>query len=240
MRQAKQDIEQNLSNYCELYNCLGDETSKDIFEKLVNFRFSGDLLYLQEFELAPERQYFEDFFDLNFGEVFVDAGGFDGQTVVEFIKRCPDYKSIHIFEPDPLNITLARSNLSKFHNITFHQMGLSDRKNTLKFNSGDGSASKVSETGDIEIKMDSIDNLIEEPVTLIKMDIEGAEEIALQGAKRHIITDYPKLAICCYHKYDDLWKIPEQIKSMRNDYSIYLRHYSEGLHETVMYFMPNS
>lgn len=54
----------------------------------------------------------------------------------------------------------------------------------------------------------------------------------------HILKDYPKLAICCYHKFDDLWKIPEQVLAMRDDYSIYLRHYTNGLHETVMYFIP--
>ena len=239
LHECKEDIVKNGDKYQWLYNRLADEKSKDVLDKLVNFRFSSDLNYMLGFEPAQNRQYFDEVLDLKPGEVFVDAGGFDGQTSIEFIKRCPDYKSIHIFEPDPNNLDLARNNLSVYPNINFYTMGLAESKKTLKFCSGDGSASKVCETGDMEIRMDAIDNLIEEPISIIKMDIEGAEEIALQGARMHILKDHPKLAICCYHKFDDLWRIPEQILAIRDDYDISIRHYTDGLHETVMYFMPN-
>lgn len=85
-----------------------------------------------------------------------------------------------------------------------------------------------------------MDSLIEEKVSFVKMDIEGAEAIALKGAKNHILNDHPKLAICCYHKPEDLWKIPEQVMAIRNDYRLYLRHYTDGLHESVMYFIPKT
>jgi len=238
LREGKEDIEKNLEKYNLIYKLMSDDKSKDILERLVNFRYSYDLDYMTVFEYTPDHQYFEDFLALEPGEVFVDAGGFDGQTSLEFIRRCPDYKSIHIFDPDPKNLALARNNLSEHKNITFHATGLADCRTTLRFSSGGGSASKVSATGDLEIQVDTIDNLVEEPISFIKMDIEGAEGIALEGARSHILNDHPKLAICCYHKYDDLWRIPEQILSIRDDYSLYLRHYTDGLHETVMFFMP--
>ena len=239
LREGREDIEKRGNKYRWLYNRLKEEKSKDVLSKLLNFRFSGDLNYMQGFEHAPEKQYFEDFFKLTPGEVFVDAGGFDGQTSVEFIKRCKAYKAIHFFEPDLNNVALARNNLSGHNNIFFHTIGLAESKNTLRFYSGDGSASKISEAGNAEIEVDAIDNQVTEPITFIKMDIEGAEEIALRGAQQHILRDHPKLAVCCYHKVNDLWKIPEQILAIRDDYSIYLRHYTDGLHETVMYFIPD-
>ena len=204
LRESKEDIEKNRDKYQWVYDRLEDEMSKCVLDRLLNFRFSSDLNYMIGFEHAPEEQYFEDFLDLKPGEVFVDAGGYDGKTALEFIKRCPDYKSIHFFEPDPNNVVLARNNLSKHHNIYFYTMGLAETKKTLRFISGEGSASKVSEAGDIEIRMDAIDNLIEEPISMIKMDIEGAEGIALEGTRAHILKDHLKLAICCYHKFDDL------------------------------------
>jgi len=238
LRESRDDIKMNKNKYRWLYDCLMDNKSKDVLSKLLNFRFSGDLNYMQGFEYAPERQYFEDFLELKQGEVFVDAGGFDGQTTVEFIKRCPAYKAIYFFEPDLNNIAFARNNLSGHNNIFFYTIGLATSRNTLRFCSGGGSASKISEKGDVEIEVDSIDNQITETVTFIKMDIEGAEDLALLGSREHILKDHPKLAVCCYHKVDDLWKIPENILAIRNDYSIYLRHYTNGLHETVMYFIP--
>lgn len=237
---SKVDIETNWHKYQWLYDRLADEKSKDVLNNLLNFRISGDLDYMQGFRHDPKGQYFDKVIDLKSGEVFVDAGGYDGQTAIEFIKRCPNYKSIHIFEPDPKNLTLARNNLSGNSNIYFYMMGLAESRKTLRFSSGEGSASKLCETGDVEIEVDAIDNRIKETISLIKMDIEGAEGIALQGARGHILNDHPKLAICCYHKFDDFWKIPEQILATREDYLIYLRHYEEGFVETVMYFIPDS
>jgi len=48
----------------------------------------------------------------------------------------------------------------------------------------------------------------------------------------------PKMAISAYHQKDDFWKIPEKILNIRSDYDIYLRHYTEGIVETVMFFIP--
>ncbi len=240
LNEGKDDIENHFDRYSSLYDCLADELSKTVLNNLLNFRYSSDLDYMREFKHSPEQQYFEDFLELKTGEVFVDAGGFDGQTAVEFIKRCPDYKAIHLFEPDPDNIEIARKNLSNYRNIFFYSIGLADCKKTLRFNSGEGSSSKVSEAGDIEVRVDAMDNLIDEPISIIKMDIEGAEGMALGGCREHILKDHPKLAICCYHKYDDIWKIPQQILDVRDDYLVYLRHYSEGFHETVMYFIPDA
>jgi len=236
---GKEDIKINRDKYEWVYNRLKDETSKHVLEKLLNFRFSYDLNYMKGFKHTPDRQYFEDFLGLKPGEVFVDGGGFDGQTVINLIERCPDYQSIYFFEPDPKNVIIARNNLSEYPNIYFYTLGLAESKKTLRFGSGAGAASKICETGDIEIQVDSIDNLINEPISFIKMDIEGSEEIAIEGAKNHIRNDHPKLAICCYHKFDDIWKIPEQVLAIRDDYAIYLRHYTEGTTETVIYFIPD-
>ncbi len=239
LSKGKHDIEKNRDRYEWIYNRLADETSKDVLEKLLNFRFSGDLNYMAGFEHAPDRQYFEDFLSLKPGEVFVDGGGFDGETSINFIKRCPDYKSIYFFEPDPKNVNIARNNLLRYQHINFHTLGMAESKKTLSFGSGEGPSSKICETGDLEIQVDALDNLINGPVSFIKMDIEGSEGIAIEGSKKHVMADHPKMAICCYHKFDDIWKIPKQILGIRNDYSIYLRHYTEGTTETVMYFIPD-
>ncbi len=72
------------------------------------------------------------------------------------------------------------------------------------------------------------------------MDIEGEEIAALEGARSAIVEHHPRLAISAYHRYDDLWKIPERILSYRSDYDVCLRHYTEGITETVMFFLPRT
>jgi len=61
---------------------------------------------------------------------------------------------------------------------------------------------------------------------------------AIVGARQAIIKHHPRLAICVYHRFDDLWRIPERVLSFHDDYQIFLRHYTEGVDETVMFFIP--
>lgn len=238
MSEAKKDLELNFTKYENIYNKMSENQSQDIFSNIVNFRSNFDLNYMQEYKVDEKGQYFEDFLDLQDGEVFVDAGGFDGQTSIEFIKHCPNYKSVYIFEPSEKNLVMAKENLKEYKSINFISKGLSNQKGTLKFDTESGSASSISENGTVTIEVDTLDNMVNEKVSFIKMDIEGGESMAIEGMKNHILNGHPKMAISVYHKVDDFWKIPEQILAIREDYDIYMRHYTEGTDETVMFFMP--
>lgn len=237
---AAEDIEQNFEKYAWVYELLSDKTSRDQFSNIVNFRYSYDLAYMRGFENREDRQYFEPFLNLKkTGEAFVDIGAFDGYTSQEFIKYAPEYQNIFLFEPEPKNLEIAQERLAGLDNIFYFPLGLSDKKEELRFESG-GSSSKICEEGGLVINVDRLDDLIDKKVTMIKMDIEGAERNALEGAKETIARNHPTLAISVYHRKDDFWKIPEQILRIRSDYDLYLRHYTEGISETVMFFIPRT
>ena len=63
-------------------------------------------------------------------------------------------------------------------------------------------------------------------VDYIKLDVEGAELETLQGAAKTIVRWKPKMAICVYHKPEDLWTLPKYIKSLRADYEFQFRHHT--------------
>ena len=67
------------------------------------------------------------------------------------------------------------------------------------------------------------------------MDIEGAELEALQGGAKLIKKNHPKLAICVYHKPEDIYTIPQLLLEYNPNYTFYLRHYSLWRSETVLY-----
>jgi FkbM family methyltransferase len=233
------EFETNKDKFLWIYNLLKDEKSKEIFTTLIEYRLTANISLMADFSYIPNEQYFPAFLKLE-KDVFADVGGFDGQTSLEFIKRCPDYQAVYLFEPSQSNINLAEKNLNGFSNIFFIDKGLSNHSAELKFDESSYSPSKrgVSETGTVLIQVDTLDNLVEEEITFIKVDIEGAESLALEGAKKHILNDHPKIAIAVYHKSDDFWQIPAQILAIRNDYDLHLRHYTQGTDETVMYFLP--
>jgi len=83
-----------------------------------------------------------------------------------------------------------------------------------------------------------LDNVLMEPPTYIKMDIEGAELEALWGARKLLKEHKPVLAICAYHTSDHLWEIPLLIHAIQPDYKLHLRRYAEGAWELVWYAIP--
>ena len=97
--------------------------------------------------------------------------------------------------------------------------------------------SSISEDGSTVIETRTIDSSVDsrERITFIKMDVEGAELQSLMGAQNTIQRYRPKLAICIYHKREDMTQIPLYIKSLIPDYKLYVRHYSNNVNETVLY-----
>ena len=234
----QKDISEHHSDYQWIYDCLADNLSKDSFRKVVQFRYTFDLEYMQGFSLRIDQQYFEDFIRLGADEVFVDGGGYDGQTTLAFVSRAPNYRRIYYFEPNRCMIELSKQKLAHLPRIQYIQKGLYSRNGVMKFDSSGGSASRISRTGQDAIDVIALDNAVNEPVTFLKLDIEGAESKAIDGAANQIRYHTPTLAVCVYHNQADFWRIPRSILDLNNRYKIYFRHYSEGILETVMFFIP--
>lgn len=232
------DYRNNREKYNRIAALLADDISRETFSRLVKFRLEEDLNLMSWFTFRPQESYFEPFVNLHTEKpVFVDVGSFDGETAREFIRRCPAYHRVDLFEPEPRQMAVIKEKLTNERDIYYHQCGASNKKETLTFTSS-GSWSHLDDNGDIVINVDTIDSLVTEAPTFIKMDVEGHEYAALEGARQSIITHHPALAICCYHRVDDYWKLPELVFSFRSDYKLYLRHYTEGVLETVFYFIP--
>ena len=170
-------------------------------------------------------------------EVFVDGGCFDGSNSLDFINWCSNGGGgdIYAWEPDSDNLEKCKETFEK--NELRYQLipkGLWSEAKNLKFKMG-GASSAISDSGDIVVTVDSIDHLIDRPVTFIKMDVEGAEYQALLGAKNMMAKYKPKLAICVYHKREDIWELFQLIHEINPGYRFYIRHYSFGDVETVLY-----
>ncbi len=88
----------------------------------------------------------------------------------------------------------------------------------------------------------SIDDFVAEQalqrVDFIKMDIEGAELKALQGAEQTLKAFRPKLAIALYHRADDFVDIPSYLESLNLNYEFFLDHFTIHLEETVLFASP--
>lgn len=181
-------------------------------------------------------QYFDEVIVLEKGETFIDAGTFDCGTDIEFIERCPDYKEIIAFEPDPAEHSkcLDRIEACQIRDIKMYNAGLWNKKDKLPFLVG-GVCGCISDEGTIMVQLEALDQILSEGASFIKMDVEGAELKALEGARNTIMNYKPKLAICVYHKPEDIIEIPLYLHKIVPEYRFYLRHHAKGAAETVLY-----
>lgn len=232
------DIAENRREYNWLYDTLCDNKSKIVLQKIIDFRYNFFADALSEFKYDLDNQYFDDFVKFRENEVFVDCGGYDGDTTLKFIRINQDYKKIYYFEPAIFEYEKSITNLANYLNIIFFNKAVSRTNAVVKFNTTLKSSNKIDDAGDFLIYTVKLDDVLTEPVSYIKMDIEGAEYDALIGAKETIIKCRPKLAVCVYHDQSHFWKIPKLVLSFSDEYNVYLRHYTEGILETVMYFLP--
>lgn len=220
---------------------LADEESKLSLDRYIHQNTTG--VYRKEY--SKKAQYFDDDI-MTFGdnEVFIDCGAYDGDTVLAFIDALKrntgggylQPKKIFAFEADPENAEKLKKNLSHIENAEIIPKGVSDKSGVLYFSADGTTSSGIASGGGIQIEVTAIDEAVkDENVTFIKMDIEGSELKALMGAEETIKRCRPKLAVCVYHKAEDLMTIPQYIRSLVPDYRLYFRNYRAEGTESVIY-----
>lgn len=177
-------------------------------------------------------------------EVFVDAGCFDFHTSLNLSRHCKRMKA-YAFEPDPKNYqtclkNIERRNKERVTDVKIFPCGTWSERTTLYFHAEGTAGSCVcaeDEENCSSISVMPIDEAIDpgDRVTMIKMDVEGSELESLKGARQTIMRDKPKLAVCIYHKIEDLWEIPQYIKSLVPEYRLYIRQHSDNRYNTILY-----
>lgn len=233
----------------EIFNCfemLEDDKSREIYVNIICNRMAPQFAELTYAQMCQEPQYFpEDLFTLSEHECFVDGGAYIGDTLESFLKVVnKKFDSYHAFEMDRENYDVLRNATISMKDeirskVYCHQKGLWDETRTLSYGkrSSDDSYSIYNGENLETVETVSLDEyLADERITFYKLDIEGAEWKALQGAKSIIANQKPKLAICIYHRVEDAWKIPLFIKELVPEYKIAIRHHAKWwVSETVCY-----
>ncbi|MBB5193951.1 FkbM family methyltransferase [Anaerocolumna cellulosilytica] len=199
-------------------------------------------LYLISETWICETYLLEDRCEPQKNDIVLDIGAYKGETSIWFAKKVGESGKVYSFEIMPSHVSFLENNI--YNNgfdttIQVVKKGLWDESTKLGIiESGDASKCITSE-GEMYIEVITMDSFVEEnklqSVDFIKMDIEGAELRALKGGINTIKTFKPKLAICAYHKYQDIIQIPLWLKSIVPEYRIYLAQKTPVAHSIVLY-----
>ena len=225
----------NCENIRKVERRWADQASCEAYRAQINWRISLDYHVLGK-PTPAEDTYFIPEIALYDDECFVDVGAYDGDTLREFFRRVPRGTAIAL-EPDPHNWeALVRDSDER---TTLHQVAAGSSTGTLAFRADGTAGAALSEDGEFEVRVERLDDLLaDRRPTFLKFDVEGAELDALQGAEKTIRKHRPILAVCLYHKPEDLWEIPLFVQSLDLNYRLLFRAHAEECWETVLYALP--
>jgi FkbM family methyltransferase len=159
------------------------------------------------------------------GEVHLDVGSQIGSYA---ILAATSGSVVHAIEPDPNNRRFLRRNIKANRvDINVIEVGAWNEAALLSFRSHDAMSS-IKGVGMIpgelpaldQIQVDTIDNIVKRfgiaKIDVIKMDIEGAEIEALDGARGTILKDRPTLLIEAYHQREGKPTLGRVLELLRN------------------------
>ena len=225
-------FEENCSRFEAVYNMLADDESKRIFENVISYKLTGNINYLWNSE-SDKATVYEEILDCKNISRYVDLGAYNGDTIREMLNFNPNLTHAIALEPDARNFRKLTEYAQTVESIEINciNAGAWCESTTLLFDaSGNRNAGIVSKGNIVskikEVSVISVDEVLTgASVDYIKYDVEGSEKEALLGSKNTIQKHSPKLLVSLYHRSEDLFLLPELIKELNADYSLYLRRF---------------
>ncbi len=217
-----------------LRHLLADEASKNVFDKLMKYRITGDISVLRSCETPRDEAF--GLLKIGTNETYVDLGAYNGDTIEEFLKLTNrQFEKIYAMEPDKRNYSKMRRRHYALGSAMFEHYNAAawseDTMLTFYHKSGRNSAltdNRSAETKGraVDIEARSVDNILDgKKATIIKYDVEGSEEQAILGSAETIKKHKPRLIVSLYHRTEDMIKLPLLIHELNPSYKMYLRHH---------------
>ena len=223
-----------------------DSESRSSFLKNIKSRFSGELGILPR-PVDKRIQFKNEFLKVNKEEVFVDAGAYTGDTL-NLVLESPafEFREFIALEPDPKNFTRLQKLVGTLDEklrskITTFPVAAGSFNGEICFDGSGTEQARISLSGNIKAECRRLDDLLRDwGVTFIKMDIEGAELDALEGASDIIKNNSPVLAVSVYHQIDHLWRILFLINEIKDGYAFFFRPHAAGGWDYILYAVPQN
>lgn len=246
----RKNVENRLENLLPYFD---KESIKD-FKMLMNLRLKESEIDIFSFFKNVQQRFtlpYIDNINLNNKSIIIEGGVEDGSDSVNFYNSFKEANiKIYGFEPfiEVFNASQNNSFLIE-KGIEVYPWALWNINEDLSFNKNELSTvsscinrnevcTNITKNESI-VRGIKIDSFVEEynieTVSLIKLDIEGAEVEALNGAAKTIEKYLPQLAISIYHKKEHLYEIPEFILRINPNYKFKLGFYSPTFIDAVLY-----
>ncbi len=229
---------------------LADDASRAYLAALIDYRWTMNPLSLRRNPLQSGFYVYDSSaLGPRKGDHIVDVGAYDGDSAIAYLKRLGGDARVSGLEPLPQNLAALQ------RTIQMHEYGA--RITPVPFGAGREPATAELDSEDdapdaratlrrkpgatVAIRIETIDRLFaNDTVDFIKIDIEGHDPAALEGARAVLNRDRPGLAIAAYHAPEHLWRIPALLDALCPGYRIHLGHHPAAAYECELFCVHES
>jgi len=169
------------------------------------------------------------------GSVVFDIGANVGIYTILSSVLCGNSGRVFAFEPDPYNIKYLEDHvaLNNLKNVSIEKYAVSNSSGRLFFqDTGDHCNSHISEKGQIEVEAITLDDFVFKknnlPPNYLKIDVEGAENLVLEGAQKTLSEHGPEIFLAT-HGFEIDQKCREQLNKLNYQVSK-IRGYDDELY----------
>lgn len=238
-------------DYLKLAQRMADPYSRETLFSVLTFHLTcNPEWFLNVARPYPTLYFRSGLFTLHEHEKMVDCGASIGESTTALIGTTQGrFDRAWMIEPDRINIATLQGFLRKYAGtphagkLSLHPVAVGEHPDEVPFShvGHHGGAVLPPELAQAcprsdFVRVERIDDIVDAPPTIIKMDIEGYELQALMGAASTIKAARPRLMVSAYHRSTDLLAIPHYIDTIAPDYRIGLRHHTEDRWDTCLYF----
>jgi FkbM family methyltransferase len=248
-------ISSRFDEFLALERRMADPYSTETLRAVLTFHLTCDPEWHMQVARPYSSLYFRSgLFAFSKTEKFVDCGASIGESTTGLIGVTNgNFSHIWMIEPDRFNIETLKK-LQARHagtaiadKLSLHPLAVGESASEAPFHHQGGHSGSIApidatsgaagSPGALDyVQVRTIDSIIDDAPTFIKMDIEGFELPALHGAEAAIRASHPKLALSAYHRPTDLLELPAYIDSIAPGYTLGLRHHTEDRWDTCLYF----
>ena len=241
-------IFEHLEELRQVREMLADEDSKEYLDNVIRFKLTHNPLYLKPNSRIVGKYIYKmsdnAFIRPREEDYIIDGGAFVGDSVELFMKQTNGRCNIFCFEPfagnfEKLKELVVTKKLAEKVKIYNAALGNKSQSVSISANQSVSARANVNEEREkkniiLQQRLDDLSTEIER-IDFVKLDIEGAERFALQGAENMLRKYKPQMMVSAYHKCDDLWEIPFVLNKIDPNRKIYLGHQPHAGFEPEFY-----
>ena len=238
---GRRAVEPHLHRIEKLIARVADDASRRYIADLVRFRWTMNPLDVRRNTLVKGfYRYDHPALGPFPGDHIVDCGAYTGDTAEAFLKRVGGNARVTAIEPLSRNFAeleawIERNDIAA--KVFPVHAAVASACGRVVIAAGDDPSDPRAhiQDGDGEpVEVETLDHLFAgrlRDVDYIKIDIEGFELDALNGASALLRASAPNLAIAGYHRAEHLWEIPELLDAIRPGYTIFVGHHPSAPYE---------